>query len=115
MSTRTTLLTDRSMKRDARKGSRLITMPGGAAFSTPSSAASSACVSASVLVPGDFCTLTTTAGRPRSDAVPRRGAAAIRTSATSAIVIGAPSSMRTSVRAMSSVLRTRAIWRIGSS
>ena len=46
-------------------------------------AASTACVSASVLAPGTFCTESTTASSPMNPASPRRGAPSIFTSATS--------------------------------
>jgi sec-independent protein translocase protein TatC len=61
----------------------------GSDFTVASSTASIRSVRSSVLVPGVFCTLTTTAGMPRSAPVPRFGDGPRRTSATSPIVIGA--------------------------
>jgi hypothetical protein len=67
------------------------------------------------LVPGDFCTDSTTAARPASAAVPRRVAAPRRTSATWPMVIGWPSRCAITVPATSSTERTRPVWRIGNS
>ncbi len=114
-STLTRLSTERWMKSAWRITCVLSAMPGGSAACASASLRSMASVSASVFVPGDFCTDSTTALRASSAAAPRLGAAPRRTSATWPMVTGWPSRWATTAPARSASERTRPVWRIGSS
>ena len=114
-STSSRLLTDSWMKSACRMTLGLTSIPAGMVFFAVASCASMASVSASVLVPGDFCTDNTTALRPPSAAVPRGGVGPSTTSATWPMVIAWPSTFFRTVPWMSAAERTRPVCRTGSS